>query len=214
MNTEWGGNTPASGKEEEPPITADPHRKENEKMEVEVAANNTIQGFPMHGNRVAWEKGKKLKKRVKEIKTKSFGLSLVRVKQRWTIQVIAQRIIIPVGPTSRKRPRREEIDSDPFLIDDIIKEIGIRDKVSGKSSANSPIPDLNSAMGGTSGDPLINQELGNSIDLGEDLVGNEEVEKEIQATIEIGRKLGIDLRNKEEMVKAAIQGEENLKGYQ
>ncbi|KAI3763378.1 hypothetical protein L1987_53835 [Smallanthus sonchifolius] len=49
---------------------------------------------------------------------------------------------------------------------------------------------------------------------GEGYEGNTDVETEIQATFEMGQAMGVNLRNKEAMVRAAIQGEESQIGYQ
>ncbi|KAI3829179.1 hypothetical protein L1987_03296 [Smallanthus sonchifolius] len=122
------------------------------------------------------------------------------------LDVVAQRIIIPIGPNPRKRPRTGVIDSDPFLLDDIINEFKKGGKGTSKSKSNSLIPDLNTATAGSAA-VIDTIEEGkeseeNQSPTSVEGIRNEEqrgLRKEINDTIEIRQVLGINLRNKEEL---------------
>ncbi|KAI3731506.1 hypothetical protein L1987_62694 [Smallanthus sonchifolius] len=135
------------------------------------------------------------------------------------IEEAAHRIIIPIGPNPRKRPRSGSFDSDPFLLDDIINKTGKGAESSGKQKPNMVIPDLNTAMVttsvGSSENPGDKEEEGrsNSFTNEKPVVSDqEELNREIKATMAVGEKLGINLKEKEDLVRSIIQGEGEIKG--
>ncbi|KAI3783907.1 hypothetical protein L1987_42997 [Smallanthus sonchifolius] len=82
-----------------------------------------------------------------------------------------------------------------------------------------PIPDLNSSMAVSStiaiDSCMVNEIEGRKTLGGENEKGakyNEDIDKEIKATFEMGHMLGINLRNKEGLVRSTIQGDWAIKG--
>ncbi|KAI3821685.1 hypothetical protein L1987_09254 [Smallanthus sonchifolius] len=190
-----GGNTRAGGGS----------RPADGTMVPETTAPTPIPVFPMHGD---------VQPNCMGIEEKSLNdMADGSIKSKTFRFESAQRIILPVGPKSRKRPRVEKADSDPFMLDDIIRGNKIGDNGTGKHNTKNSIPDLNSSMGPTMADPMGNQVKNDNNKQWEGHEGKTDLEKEIKATIEIGQAMGVDLRNREEMVRAAIQGEESQIGY-
>ncbi|KAI3797830.1 hypothetical protein L1987_33094 [Smallanthus sonchifolius] len=103
----------------------------------------------------------------------------------------------------------EKSNDDPFQIDDIINGSGKVEKEITKQA----IPDLNSSMGAPPGENMeIQTENGGNKTHGGNN-DNKESEEEIQATIEIGQMMGVDIRNNDELVRTVIQGKENRKRF-
>ncbi|KAI3717424.1 hypothetical protein L1987_69027 [Smallanthus sonchifolius] len=129
---------------------------------------------------------------------------------------VAQRITQP-----RKRRRTEQADSDPFCLDEIIRGENNEIGGSGLPSGQMLIPDLNSSMASLSPAPedvssgTQRVQVPNHTLVSQSENGKEShLDQEIKATISYGREVGVDLQNKEELVRSVILGEGESHGYQ
>ncbi|KAI3811181.1 hypothetical protein L1987_20899 [Smallanthus sonchifolius] len=124
-----------------------------------------------------------------------------------------------VGPQSRKQPRIESMDDDPFNLEQLIGEVNpvpvvqrnFRVEADGGGASDPPIPDLNASMGAGVSEIQLNDSP-NSVNMecGEttsEVNGVVHIEQEVQDTIRLGKELGIELENDADQVKAAIIGE-------
>ncbi|KAI3682906.1 hypothetical protein L1987_83270 [Smallanthus sonchifolius] len=131
------------------------------------------------------------------------------------LEEVAQRIINPLGPNPRKRPRVQTKYNDPFLLDAIISKFGRGAEKPSNMKSKFKTPDLNSAIANSTTMFKENRENEERSNHSSEVVNRPEdqegLDEEIKATIEIGRILGINLKSKEETVRMAIQGEgENI----
>ncbi|KAI3763335.1 hypothetical protein L1987_00507 [Smallanthus sonchifolius] len=130
------------------------------------------------------------------------------------IQEVAHRIItFGTGPISRKRQRLDSRMEDPFDLDRFIggapglatqKNISGNTIPVGESSRFHPLPDLNSQIIRPPQD-----EQGNSDQVGgggRNWIGGGR-SAEVDATINMGKELGANLINLEELVRTVIEGE-------
>ncbi|KAI3671016.1 hypothetical protein L1987_87662 [Smallanthus sonchifolius] len=129
---------------------------------------------------------------------------------------VAQRITQP-----RKRRRTEQADSGPFCLDEIIRGENNEIGGSGLPSGQMLIPDLNSSMASLSPAPedvssgTQRVQVPNHTLVSQSENGKEShLDQEIKATISYGREVGVDLQNKEELVRSVILGDGESHGYQ
>ncbi|KAI3786464.1 hypothetical protein L1987_40161 [Smallanthus sonchifolius] len=139
------------------------------------------------------------------------------------INDVAQRINFQFGSVSRKRPRTDKFVGDPFDLDRFINRNG---PLSGTNSTAenldnsihllrlSPFPDLNSSMGGSSseasGDWVRSGFIPDTNDPSTRIKKSTDelhTPNEVESTISMGKKLGVNLDNLEEMVREVIDGE-------
>ncbi|KAI3761613.1 hypothetical protein L1987_52034 [Smallanthus sonchifolius] len=136
------------------------------------------------------------------------------VQTKSKLEEAAHRIIITFGPNPRKRPRTGSFDNDPFLLDDIIKKTGKAADYSGNQNPNPWIPDLNTAMVNPPIETSDKKEEGRTISVSIEKAGSvdqEGLNRGVKATMEVGAKLGINLKEQEDLVRMIIQGEgENI----
>ncbi|KAI3793987.1 hypothetical protein L1987_36611 [Smallanthus sonchifolius] len=130
------------------------------------------------------------------------------------VSEVAQRIKTIVRLSSRKRPRMDVMGSDPFDIDRFINGPSsltspAHPRVIGVSSGPSSLPDLNSNI-------IISQSEGSGEHIPDScaqlmkdagLASDSRVSDEIEATIEMGKELGVNLDNFEDLVRKTIEGE-------
>ncbi|KAI3713043.1 hypothetical protein L1987_71613 [Smallanthus sonchifolius] len=113
-----------------------------------------------------------------------------------TFDDIANKLRASAGPISRKRPRLKDVADDPLSLERIIGEIN-------------PIPrgPQRTTMG-----KQVGLDHSNSMNL-EDVAPTEgtnnpdHIDQEVKDTIRMGKELGLDLKNEEDMVRATIIGE-------
>ncbi|KAI3784796.1 hypothetical protein L1987_43901 [Smallanthus sonchifolius] len=157
---------------------------------------------------------KDLKRHEEHVMTKPGSLEHRPVEEAPAHGGMAQQILNPPGPNPRKRPRYQPNDNDPFLLDAITHKLGKEGNEKSDRQEKFKTPDLNSAMAiPTTGlkdrDEIRETEerFSHSAE-GEIRTKDQEgVENEVKATIEMGQMLGINLQNKEELIRMAIQGE-------